>query len=77
MTGLEHVARTVDRRGAYRFFGGDLRERDHLEDQGVDGKTILKCILKTCWNDVDSIELAQDTGKWWAVVNAVMNLRVP
>jgi hypothetical protein len=23
-----------------------LRERDHFENQGIDGKMILKCILK-------------------------------
>ena len=26
---------------------------------------------------VDQIDLAQNRGKWWAVVKAVMNLRVP
>jgi hypothetical protein len=29
-----------------------------------------------CW-DVDWIDLAQDRDKWQALVNAVMNLRVP
>jgi len=28
---------------------GNLRERDHLEDQGLDGRIILKWILKK-WN---------------------------
>ena len=26
--------------------------------------------------DMDWIEMAQDTDRWWALVNAVMNLRV-
>jgi hypothetical protein len=31
-----------DRRGTYSFWWGDLNERDHLEDIGVDGNIILK-----------------------------------
>jgi hypothetical protein len=31
----------------------------------------------TEWEDVDLIHLAQDRNRWQAVVNTVMNLRVP
>ena len=31
-----------ERRGTYRFWCGDLKERDHLEDLGVDERIILK-----------------------------------
>jgi hypothetical protein len=29
------------------FWWGNLRERDHLEDEGVDGRMVLKWILRT------------------------------
>jgi hypothetical protein len=29
------------------------------------------------WDGVDWIDLAQDKDRWWAYVNAVMNLLVP
>jgi hypothetical protein len=55
-----------------------VRERDHCGDPGADGKTILRLIFRK-WGvgAVDSIELARDRGSWPALVNAVMNLRVP
>jgi hypothetical protein len=34
-------------------------------------------LLEISWGSVDWIGLAQDRDKWRALVNAVMNLRVP
>jgi hypothetical protein len=59
------------------FWWGDLREGDHLGDPGVDWRKILKCIFKKWDGGMDWIELAQDRARWRALVNAVMNLRVP
>ena len=59
------------------FHEKNVREGDHLEDPGVDGRIILKWVLKKWYRGMDWVDLAQDRNSWWAVVNAVMNLRVP
>jgi hypothetical protein len=58
-----------------RFWWGNLRERDHWGDPGVDGKIILRWIFRM-WDVGIWTRLAQDTDRWRALVNAVMNLRV-
>jgi len=58
------------------FWWGNLRERDHLEDPGVDGGDNIKMDLQEVGcGGMDWIDVAQD--RWRALVNAVMNLRVP
>jgi len=59
------------------FCWGSLKERDHFEDPGVDGRITLKCIFKTWNGGMDWIVLAQGGDRWQAFVNAVISLRVP
>ena len=58
--------------------GGNLRERDHLKDPGIDWRITLRWIFRE-WDigDMDWIDLAQYRNRWRAFLNEVMNLRVP
>jgi hypothetical protein len=46
MRWVGHVARMDETRNAYRLLVGNPGERDHMEDQKVDGWIILSCILE-------------------------------
>ena len=57
---------------------GYVREGDDLEDPGVDGKIIVRWILKKWnWRGMYWIDVVQDRDRWQVLVNTVMNLRVP
>jgi len=43
--GMWHILETGEKRKGLRG-GGGVRERDHLADLGVDGRTIIKWIFK-------------------------------
>jgi hypothetical protein len=61
-----------------RFWWGNLRERVHLKELGVNGIIILKWILKSGMGLVDSIDLGQNRDRWPApvLVNAMV-LQIP
>jgi hypothetical protein len=54
------------------------KERHHLEDQEVGGWTMSKWILDGMgWDGVDWIDMAQYRDQWKALLNTVLNFRVP
>jgi hypothetical protein len=63
-----------------RGFGEEVwRKKIHFVDPDIDGMIILRWIFRK-WDvggGMDWIELAQERDRWRALVNAVMNLRVP
>ena len=71
-----HVARMGRGEVHTGFWWGGLREGDHMEDPGVDGRIILKWIFKKWDGSMDWIVQTHDRDRRQAVVNAVMNLRV-
>jgi hypothetical protein len=69
-----HVARMGEKRNAYRLLVGK-RPLGRPRRRWVG--TIKMDLLEIGWGGVDWIGLAQDRDMWKALVNAVMNLRVP
>jgi hypothetical protein len=60
------------------FWWGNLREREHWGDSGVDERITLRWIFREVGcGGIDWIELVQDRDRWRALVNAVMNIRTP
>jgi hypothetical protein len=54
---------------------GNLRERDHLGDPGIDGRINNKMDLQEVeCGGMDWIELAQYRHRWRVLVNVVMNI---
>jgi len=61
-----------------KCFGGEtLRERGHLGDPGIIRGIASRCIYRKWDGGLEWIDLADDGDKSRAVVNAVMNIRVP
>jgi hypothetical protein len=58
-----------------RFWWGDQRKRDHLEDPGFPVTITLKRIFK--WDRAWTGFLTQDRNRWRALVDAVIISRFP
>jgi len=78
MRWAEHARRMGERRGIYRVLVRKLERKDPLrrprnrweDDNKMDLQEVGCGVL-------DWIEMAQYRGRWWALVSAVMNRRVP
>jgi hypothetical protein len=73
-----HVARMGEKRNAYRLFVGKPEGKRPIgrpRRRWVDN--IRMDLGEVGWGDVDWIGLAQDSNRWRALVNSVLNLRVP
>jgi hypothetical protein len=64
-------------RNAYEILVGKPEGKRPLGVLGIDGRIILERILGKLREVVDWIHLARNRDQWLAIVNAVMNIRVP
>jgi len=75
---VRHVARNRERRGVYRVLVGKPEGKRPLGRPRRRWEDNIKMDLQEVGcGSMDRIELTQDMNRWRALVNAVMNLRVP
>jgi hypothetical protein len=73
-----HVARIGEKRNAYRILVGKPEGRRPLGRPRRRWVDNIKVDLREIgWDVMDWIDLVQDRDQWRALVNTVMNLRVP
>jgi len=78
MTWAGHVARMGESRGVYRDLVGKPKGNRPLGRPRRRWENNIKMDLQEVGcGGMDWIDLAQDRGRWRALVNVVMNLRVP
>jgi hypothetical protein len=78
MRWVGHVTCMEEKRNAYMILVGKLEGKRPLErPRRTLGDNIKMNFREIGWGDMDWIDLAQDRDQWRALVNTVMDLRVP
>jgi hypothetical protein len=73
-----NMARMGEKRNAYRILVGNPEGKNPLGRPRLMWVDKIKMDLREIeWNGMDWIDLAQGRDQWRALVNTVMNLRVP
>jgi hypothetical protein len=73
-----HVARMGETKNAYRILVGKPEGKRPLARPRRRWVDNIKIDLREIgWDGVDWVDLSQDRDQWRALVNTVMNLRVP
>jgi hypothetical protein len=71
-----HVARMGEGRNVYSVLWESPKEKYHERPRRRCEDGIKVDLREIGWGGVEWIHLVQDRDRWWAVFNAVMNLRV-
>jgi hypothetical protein len=78
MRWVGHIARMGEKRNAHRLSVGKPEGKRTLgRPRGRWVNNIRMDLGEVGWSDVDWIGLAKDRNRWRALVNSVLNLRVP
>jgi hypothetical protein len=72
-----HEARVGEKRNAYRILVRKPKGNRPLGRPRSRWEDIRMDLRQIGWGGMDWIDLAQDRNQWRALVNTVMNLRVP
>jgi hypothetical protein len=67
----------LQKRNTYRLLVGKSKEKRPSGRRHRWADNIKMDLRERGWGGMDWISLATDKNKWWAPLNAVMNLRVP
>jgi hypothetical protein len=72
-----HAAHKGESRGVYRVLEGKPQGNRPLGRTRHRWENIKMDLLEVGCESMDWINVAQDRDRWWALMNAVMNLQVP